>query len=550
MRKRLKRGVKLLLFLLVALFLWVFVSRTTPEAIRQELAGLSGARVELESAERLWFGPGVRLHRLRLESETWRLQADSLEARFAYLPLLAGAAKPGSLELSDARLTLMGEGAVLGALGRLPLDASWNVSRLTILGQVGGETRELFYVSNASLTWLSTGGARASLAGGPDSLHPDELRLEGEISQLSAEAFPDGRLQVKFSDFPAQPLVGSLAGDLRALRTARLSGSASVAATPQQATATGHLEAATPAHKLLEAEFSLTATPDRLQLESARGVLAGNNFEASGGVNRWMTKEREADIALRLPEAQLRTDTVDLLHEALGREALGFAENLRGGFSAELRLRPASGGAPIKGDIELEGMNYTPDGLPPIENLRGRLRLEGSRIAFAGVTGRLLNTPSRLSGEIRGTQVALRLATDGIPLAKLPWVAEAGLPIENLAGQVTVDASVGGEALAPTVTGTAHLTDAGLDFRTVEARDTEGEIEFDLDGARATELRGRLGACAFEMAVAARLVNWRDSASATLRLPGCELGELARLAERAEAVKPGMFVAEELGGQG
>lgn len=550
MKRKVIRCLKAVLLLSTAFFLWLFTARTTPEAVQQKLAELTAARVELESAERLWFGPGVRLHRVSLESEAYRFQADQLEIRFAYLPLLWGEARPDSLALSDARLTLSGKGRAESPLGRLPLDASWNISRLALEVPVGGEVRELFYLDSARLEWLSTGGARVALAGSPASTQTTNFRLEGEVSSLSADSFPDGKLHAEFTDFPAQPLVEFFTGDRLALRTARLEGNATVQSAPQEGTATGRLVAATPAHKLLEADFQLAATPDLLHLESARGELAGNDFEASGGIKDWLKANREVDISLQLPQAQLRSDTVELLHEALGREALGFAENLRGGFSATMQLRPASGQSPVTGEIELEGMTYASKRLPALEDLRGRLRLEGSRVFIAGVAARMLDTPGRLSGEVRGTQVALQLDTDGIPLANFPWQADEALPIENLTGQVRVHADIGGQALEPTVSGAAELTGGGFDFRGVEIRDTAGEIEFDLVGGRASSLQGRAGGCNFELAAAAPFVNWQDSASARLRLPACELGELARLAEQTGALPWWMRQAGELAGQG
>lgn len=550
MKKKVIRGLKVLLLLWVAVLSWQFTARTTPDAVQEELARLSGNRVALESVERLWFSPGVRLHRLSVDSDTYQLRVDQVEIRFAYFPLVWGEARPSSLVMSDARLTLTGGGGAGSSLNRLPLDASWSISRLTLLGQVAGEVRELFYLESAQLEWLSTGGARVTLAGSPASNRPANLKLEGGVSSLSADAFPEGELKVEFADFPAQPLLGFFTGDRLALRTARLEGAATVQSTPQQGTATGRLAATTPAHKLLQADFQVAATPDRLQLEFARGELAGNDFEASGGVKDWLQASREIDITLQLPQAELRADTIELLHEALGREALGFAENLRGGFSATLQLRPASGRSPVTGEVELQGMTYAAKGLPALDDLRGSLRLEGTRVILPGVRARLLDTPARLRGEVQGAQVSLQLDTDDIPLANLSRQLDVGLPIDNLTGQVRVHTEIGGQALGPKVTGTAELTGGGFDYRGVEVRETAGEIEFDLTGAHAPSLQGHAGGCGFELAAATRFADWRDSASATLRLPACELGALALLAERLGAIPPGMMDTSSLAGQG
>src|SRR3990170_3421622 len=97
----------LLLVLLAVLYVWLFTAATTQEAIRLRLAETTGARVELDAVERLWWGPGAVIQRLKLESSAYVLEVARLEVRVAFLPLLLGHVRPARLDLSQARLSLV-----------------------------------------------------------------------------------------------------------------------------------------------------------------------------------------------------------------------------------------------------------------------------------------------------------------------------------------------------------------------------------------------------------------------------------------------------------
>ena len=147
----------LLLVLLVLLSVWLFAAATTPEAVRLRLAEAAGARVALDSVERLWWGPGVAIERVKLESAAYVLEVGRVEVRVAFLPLLRGQVRPARLGLSEARLTLSQE--LQSGAPVFPDDAAWEVRDLEIWAPVGGELKQIFYLAQAS---LSLGGGERS----------------------------------------------------------------------------------------------------------------------------------------------------------------------------------------------------------------------------------------------------------------------------------------------------------------------------------------------------------------------------------------------------
>jgi hypothetical protein len=539
----------LLLVLLAVLYLWLFAAATTPEALRLRLAETTGARVELEAVERLWWGPGAAIERLKLESSAYVLEVARLEVRVAFLPLLLGRVQPVRLDLSQARLSLT-EGPRSGAPA-LPADAAWEVRDLEIWASVDGQPRQIFYLAQGSLSLRAGRPSRLEVVGGATAEDPAAVHIEGEAGAWRPPAFPDAQLRMRIQKLPAQPLLGYLFGDQHLLATARVDAALSLDSEKERWNAEGIVRAVTPAQEdLLAVQFRSEATATLFTLSLLTGQLAGNRIEASGQSRVEEAGKRRTELEFRLPDARLDNDTLRLLHAALGREVLGMADNLRGPFSAQGSLLATNGRETLTGAVELKGMTYAREGLPPLEDIRGRLRLDGPRVEFTGVTGRLFDLPVHLAGEVRGEDLALQLETDDVPLATLPWPLEESAPVGNLLGALRVRMSIDGQVYAPAISGVASLVEAGFDFKDVEVRGLEGEADFDPQQVRFDSIRGRAGDCAFELSGDFEVAQWRETATVHLTAPVCELGELVRLAERGGLGSWPLVKAETLAGTG
>jgi len=539
----------LLVALVAVLYVWLFTAATTPEAVRLRLAEVTGARVEFDSVERLWWGPGVAVPRVKLESAAYVLEVGRVEVRVAFLPLLRGQVRPTRLSLSEARFTLTEE--VQSGAPALPADAAWEVRDLEIWASVGGEPKQIFYLAQASLSLGGEEPSRLEIVGGATADDPAAVRIEGEAGLWQLPALPDARLRLQIQKLPAQPLLGYLFGDQRVLATARVDAALTVASEKGELTAEGIVRAATPAEEeLLAVQFRSDATAALFTLSSLTGQLAGNRIEASGQSRLEETGTRRTEVEFRLPNGRIDNDTLRLLHAALGLEVLGVADNLRGPFSAQGTFLSSGGRETLTGEFELKGMTYAGEGLPPLQDIRGRLRLDGPRIEFAGVSGTLFDVPVRLGGTVRGQELALQLEIDDVPLAALPWPLEESTPVRNLLGALRVRVAIGGQVYAPALSGVATLAEAGFDFRDVEVRELEGEADFDRRQVRFDSIRGRAGGCAFELAGGFEVAQWQETAAAHLAAPACELGELVRLAERSGVGSLPLIEAETLAGTG
>lgn len=544
----------LLLALLALLYVWLFTTATSPEAIRLRLAELTGARVELNSVDRLWWGPGVTIQQLKLESAAYALEVSRLEVRVAFLPLLRGQVRPARLGLSEARFTLTEE--PLSGAPALPADAAWEVRDLEIWAPVGGEPKQIFYLAKGSLSLGGGEPSRLEIVGGATADDPAAVRIEGEASLWQPPALPDARLRLQIQKLPAQPLVSYLFGHQRVLATARVEAALALTSEEGELTAEGIVRAATPAEEeLLAVQFHSDATAALFTLSSLTGQLAGNRIEASGQSRLEEAGTRRTEVEFRLPDGRVDNDTLRLLHATLGREVLGVADNLRGPFSAQGTILSSGGRETLTGEVELKGMTYAGEGLPPLHDIRGRLRLDGPRIEFAGVSGKLFDVPIRLGGTVRGEELALQLETDDVPLAALPWPLEESAPLRNLLGALRVRMTIGGRVYAPAISGVAALAEAGFDFRDVEVRELEGEADFDprqvrFDSIRGRARFGRAGGCVFSLAGGFDVAQWQETVTAHLASPACELSDLVRLVEHGGVGSLPLLQAETLAGTG
>ncbi len=531
-RRRILTAVVVLLFLATSAGSWLYIAATRPAAVRERLAALTGAQVEIEGVERLWWPIGLRVRGLSLRAAGWTAAAAQAEVHLAFLPLLRGEIRPGWLALSDVRLEL-GEDAARPDRGpALPLDADWEIHHLQLAMPVGGELRDVFYLDRAVLA-ARGGRSQIELVGGQSAEENASVRIEGEMNRWQPPALPDLRVQMQILGFPAQPLLGALTGDLRVLRTATLVGNLSVVSEAQDLNASGTLRATTPqGHELLSVFVSGGGRPDRLSVQSFTGQVVGNAVEATA--ESVSTAEgRRTEATFRLPDARLQDDTLDLLHEALGREVLGVADNLRGPFSAEGRYLAAAAGESVSGDLRLGGLTYRGPGLPTLEDIRGRLRLDGPRIEFVDVTGRLFDVPVRLGGQVRGEALALRLDTGDIPLAELPLPLGEDARVANLQGGVRVGVDIGGEVYRPELSGVATLTEAGFNYQGVAIRGLSGEASFNPEEVRFESLFGRAGNCPFELTGGLGLPRWQETVGVRLSAPECPLRQLLQLATQA-----------------
>jgi hypothetical protein len=557
-RRKLIFVFSLLVALAAVLFVWLFTAATTPEALQRRLAAMTGARVSVASVDRLWWGPGAKLHGLQLESQGYVVDVDGLEVRVAFLPLLWGEVTPRSIDVRDARLTLRGNQAGGLGLPALPWQAAWTIGQLDIFGEVGGEEEQLFHIAQASLETGPVGPTRLEIQGGATAAKAQSVHIRGEASgwplvgarDKQAAALPEANLALDIEDLPAQPLLGFLSGDERVLATARLDGLLTLATEPQTLIADGRLRAESPAEEeLLALQFRLQSTGERLLFQSATGRVAGNRVVASGE-GRWQPEGWDAQAEAQLPEGHIDNDTLRLLHETLGRNVLGFADHLRGRFTAEMKLAASPQGGTMAGEVRLGGMTYAAPGLPAVRDLRGRLEMDGSRVRFADVSARVFDIPVKLGGEVRGRQLALQAHTGEVPLGQLPLPLGENAPVKNFTGTAAVQVMLGGDMDNPQVEGRLSLAEAGFDFRQVEIREVEGEAEFDLQRVQFDGVRGRVGGCAFELSGGFEVPAWRDSARAELEMPGCELGKLFLLAEGAGLGSLPLLNAEALGGTG
>ncbi|MGH9812716.1 MAG: hypothetical protein ACRD4T_06215, partial [Candidatus Acidiferrales bacterium] len=546
----------LALFTLIAL-LWVFLSATEESAVERVLAQQTGATADIEKVERLWGPPGVLMHGLRLEGESYTLEAKTLEARVSWLPLLWGDTHAGSLRLSDARLVFSAEGESAQAASKLPVGATWQIERLEIRAPVNGREQELFYVEQADWEPRIDQKSRFTLRGGATAATPDQVRLTGEATAWRPPALPDGRLEFEFTDFPAQPLLGFILADAGLLPTARLTGKLSGTSDTGVSRSQGSLSAATPeGAELLALDFRMQATPTLLTLESATGQLAGNGFESAGTIEGWQGDHRRTELNLRLPDARLEDETLETVQTILGRKALEFAEDVRGRFAADLAIEETGGRRRVRGQVDLNGVTYAHEGLPKWEDLRGRVTLEADRAVFQRVRGRVFDIPTELTGEIRGRQLALRAETDEFPVEKLPLQLDPKMTITNLHGRTRVQVAITGTADQPALEGTAALNAVGFDFREVAVRQLRGEGRFTAHNIEFPSLEGRAGGlpaaagCPLRVSAQAAMPNWQETTQAQVVLPGCELPELVRLAEAAGLGPLPGLAADSFTGQG
>jgi hypothetical protein len=211
---------------------------------------------------------------------------------------------------------------------------------------------------------------------------------------------------------------------------------------------------------------------------------------------------------------------------------LGVADHLRGEFSAEGRYTSSHKGEAVSGQVLLHGLTYAAPELPPLQDIRGRLSLEGPRVGFTNVTARLFDVPVRLTGQTRGEALTLRLETDDIPLVVLPIPYEEDA-LRNLLGVVRVEMDISGDVYGPRVSGVATLIDVGFDYHGVEIREVAGQAEFDLRGIRFDSVHGYAGKCAFQLSGEFEVPQWRENAVGQLQSPACQLDELLRMGAAA-----------------
>lgn len=529
MKKKVILGLVVLLLLAGVVLLWMFTAATSREAVRLRLSEATGASVELGGVERLWWPLGMRAYGADFQATAYSLQARQLEVRVALLPLLWGQAKPDSISLSEARLELR-QGSAGGPA--LPLDTNWTLDQVELWAPVGGESKLIFYLDHATLEARER-RARLEIVGGASAAETGTVQIEGGARDWQPGAFPTARLQVQVNAFPAQPLLGYLVGDQRVLATAELEGALSLKSEPGVIAATGSLGAtASPEEELLALIFQGKMTPELLTVESLSGSLAGNRIEGSGRSRRLAERDWETEIEFRLPDARLDDDTLDRVHEALGRDVLGIGDDLRGPFSAEGKFVSGGDQETISGRVDLGGMRYAPRGQPPLEDIRGQLTLQGPRVQFSRVTARVFDIPVRLGGEVHGAQLALTLQTDDVPLASLPLPVEVSAHIANLMGTVRAQVEIGGQVYRPAISGVAAMKQAGFDAGEIGVRNVEGAVKFDPQKVRFDSLEGHLGGCPFELAGGFELPNWPETLVARWVSPACELTELVRLAEQ------------------
>lgn len=534
MRRR--TGILLLLtagVLLGATLLWVFISSTSLAAVQATLEERTGGVVRAQSVERLWFPPGVLIHELEVESGGLRFHAQELEVRAAWLPLLWGELRAATLRAGGARVDLAPQGSGAAATA-LPLGADWEINHLDVNATVDGEEKQILHIQHASWTPRLREKSRLELTASATESDASSLRLVGEASAWRPPALPDASVELEFADYPAQPLLGVIAGDSRLLATARLNGKLSITSDAGSARSQGTLRAQVPeGEQLLSLDFQAGATPALITIESATGELAGNRFDASGTVEGWQGSDRQAELTLRLPEARFEDATLKQVQTILGRQTLGFAKDLRGQFAAELKLVESDQRQRVSGRVDLKGLTYSRKGFPALEDLRGRLALSGDRVVFEDVTAKVLDAPARLSGETRGQQVALRLEAERLPVERLPAELGVALPVTNLHGTAHVVVDLSGPADEPVVSGHAALQGVGFDFHQLPVRGIEGQAAFNMAQIDFDDLRGRAGGCDLLVSGRAQAPRWRDTADIEASLPRCPLPALVEAAELA-----------------
>ncbi len=534
-RQRRRAAVPPVLGVLVGMaLLWLFVSSTGQEAVRAALEQRTGATVRAQSVERLWLPPGVLVHDVELESAGLRLHAKQMEVRVAWLPLLWGEIRAGDVRLTDARLSLTSGGDASTAASRLPLGAAWELNNIAIWTTEGENEKQLLHIDKATWAPSLTQKSRFELTGSSGDSDSSRFHLVGEATAWRPPALPSGHLDLELGDFPAQPLLGQLGGNPRALATARLNGKVAVISEAGEARSEGALRAATPeGTQLVSLDFNAGATPTVITLNSASGELAGNRFEATGTADGWQGSERKTELVLRLPDARLEDGTLDHIQAILGYRALGFAENVRGRFAAELKLAESAGRGRITGRADLNGLTYARRGMPTLSDIRGRLAISSDHITFEQVTAKAFDTPTRITGEAGGDQLALHLESNDVPAERILAQAAPDLQLAGLHGVASLETDVTGPADHPTVAGRAHIRGVGFDLRQLPVRDVEGEATFGAEQVRFESLRGRAGSCEARASGETRLVDWRDATAGEVTLPGCDLPELVRLADLA-----------------
>jgi len=509
---------------------------------------MAGGVAQLRSVERLWWTPGAVLHGLELETEGFRLEAERLEVQVAFLPLLWGEVRPRQVELSDAKLTLKG-GKV--QLPDLPWEATWGIHGLDLHAPVVTEDKQVLHVRQASLTTGLDGATRLEVLAGASAKKPISLRIQGEAAAWGKAPLPQARLSLNLEDLPAQPLVGYLAKDQQALQSARLDGLLTLTTQESTLIAEGRILAeSSSGEQLLELQFRAQATPEGLVLDTAQGTLAGNQVQANGQGRLREDEQWEVELQAALPDGRIDDDTVRLLHEALGREVLGFADHLRGRFAAEMKLTASRQRQQMTGVVDLQGMNYAPLGLPAVEDLRGRLTFDAPTVEFKEVAASVFDVPVVLRGGIRGRQIALKVQTGEVSLADLPIPIGDDVPVENFLGTAQVSVEVGGQMDSPEASGVVSLREAGFDFRRAPVRDVSGQVGFSLRRAEFDALSGRAGGCEFEASGEFVPAAWRETARLNLELPDCELSQLLQLADQADAGPIPWLEPEELTGTG
>lgn len=521
----------LLLILSLTVAVWFYTAATSPQAVRAELEGMTGARVEVGQLERLWLPPGLALHQVSFQSPAYQLTVDELVIHLKWLPLLRGRGVPARLGVRGAQLSLR-QGTP--TLPLLPLEASWDVRELEIRAPVKDRPQTLFYLQQLSYGSLPGLGRRLTLVGGPSTAQPESLQLTGRVTGSSAGALPEGDFRLQLDAFPPQPLLTLLAGDDRLLARTTMDALWTLESRQGAASVAGTLGVTAPdGDEVLASRLRLRAGNEQLEIESFTGHLVQNRFSVTGEIRRWLDARREIDLTLRLPEVQVKAETIHLLQELLGRESLAFAENTRGRLAADLRFVSALEGQQLTGTVSLRGLTLAAPGLPVLENMRGRLGVLNNRLDFTEVTLSLWQTPASLTGRVDGRRLDLELRSDPVPLARLPLPPEEELPVENLHGQVQLEVQVAGDVEQPAISGTAGLTGGGLDFRQVQVRQLEGQAAFTPRRVGFDPIRGRAEQCSFELSGGFQLARWRESLQVRALAPACELSELLGLVERA-----------------
>jgi len=531
------------LLLLLAGLAGLYAAATSRERIERELAAWLGARVEVGSVDRLWWGlPGVAVSQLRATREDFALRAESVQVRLRLLPFLVGHPELRRVRIREAELVVAPEfwkQLAWPALWELGISAAWEFERVH-LKQPGGErAEELFYLDRLAFAPASASAYAIQLVGGPSREAAAAVRLEGQASFEAALQPWRGRgaLRLALHNFSPERLWRALG---RTAPAPVLNGEVSIGATGRRsARASGTLEARDAAtNEFLRTEFTTVLDPDELQFDRIRVAVGGVKLAGSGRVSSWLSRQPAFDLSVEVPRSRWDTGALLRLAQLWPRAFPAELTEMRGEFSANLRVAGRWPHPLLDGQVELDGVRWQRPPWPALEKLSGRLEFKQGVAELKGVRGEFLGAAAQLGGSASAGELRLRLETAEFPVSALPVPPE----VTNLGGGMWLTLGVTGTLEDPLIAGAATLSGGSLDYGEPEiaVRDVNASLRFDNQRAQVEEFTGWLGPCQVAGRGQTELAGpnwprlnrarWRQAATVEVESDGCDISFLRELA--------------------